>query len=259
VALFRRGTAGLLASYGGLEIIAQVLNNEGALSIAQKEKPDVVLMQVQMCFERSRESLEKLREISPAPKVIIVTMFEEPRYVRELMDLGTSAYLLKSASVAYLTGAVRAAVFDPEGHHVVVGMPQQMIEEVEGGSGGVLTVREMEILLLVARGLSNGQRARSLSVSEATVKRHLANAYPKMGVASRSQAVRKALFEHWITIEDFTRRRSGRKKTAVGESRNPSSRPTRGEPRPLIIPATQDQPLGLLDHPEQVFDRHALF
>lgn len=191
-------------------------------------------------------------------------MFEEPRYVRELMDLGTSAYLLKSTSVAHLTGAVRAAVFDPEGNQVVVGMPQLMIEEVEGGSGGVLTVREMEILLLVARGLSNGQIARSLSVSEATVKRHLANAYPKMGVASSSQAVRKALFEHWITIEDFTRRRSGRKKTAVGESRNPSSSssssscPTRGKPRPLIIPATQDQPLGLLDHPEQVFDRHAL-
>jgi DNA-binding NarL/FixJ family response regulator len=55
--LFRRGIAGLLASYGGLEIIAQVLNDEGALSIAQKEKPDVVLMQVQMPFERSRESL----------------------------------------------------------------------------------------------------------------------------------------------------------------------------------------------------------
>jgi DNA-binding NarL/FixJ family response regulator len=141
--LFRRGIAGLLGSYGGLEIIAQVLNDEGALSIAQKEKPDVVLMQVQMPFERSRESLEKLREISPAPKVVLVTMFEEPRYVRELMDLGTSAYLLKSASVAHLIGAVRTAVFDPEGHHVVVGMPLLIIEEVEGGSGGVLTVREM--------------------------------------------------------------------------------------------------------------------
>jgi DNA-binding NarL/FixJ family response regulator len=70
-------------------------------------------------------------------------MFEEPRYVRELMDLGTSAYLLKSASVAHLIGAVRTAVFDPEGHHVVVGMPLLIIEEVEGGSGGVLTVREM--------------------------------------------------------------------------------------------------------------------
>jgi ATP/maltotriose-dependent transcriptional regulator MalT len=78
-----------------------------------------------------------------------------------------------------------------------------MLEEAEDGSGGVLSVREMEILLLVARGLSNRQIASALTVTEATVKRHLANAYPKMGVASRGAAVRKALFENWITIEDF--------------------------------------------------------
>src|SRR5918995_685298 len=203
--LFRQGLARLLASYGGLEIIAQVPNDREALRLAQEENPDVVVMQVQMPFERSKESLRKMSRISPAPKVVIVTMFEEPRYVRELMDLGASAYLLKSVSVEHLAGAVRAAVFDPKGHHVVVGMPQEMIKEVEEGSGGVLTVREMEILLLVARGLSNRQIASSLMLSEATVKRHLANAYPKMGVFSRGEAVRKALFENWVTIEDITK------------------------------------------------------
>src|ERR687889_1668810 len=201
--LFRQGLAGLLDAYGGLEIIAQVPNDQEALRLAQQEKPDVVLMQVQMPFDRAKESLSKIREISPAPKVVIVTMFEEPRYVRELMELGASAYLLKSVSVDHLTGAVRAAVFDPEGHHVVVGMPREMIEEVEQGSGSVLSAREMEILLLVARGLSNRQIARALMVSESTVKRHLANAYPKMGVSSRGEAVRHALFENWITIEDI--------------------------------------------------------
>jgi DNA-binding NarL/FixJ family response regulator len=202
--LFRQGLAGLLAAYGGLEIIAEVPNDGAALTLAQEEKPDVVVMQVQMPFERSKESLRKMREISPPPKVVIFTMFEEPRYVRELVELGASAYLLKSVSVEHLLGVVRAAVFDPEGHHVVVGMPRRMIEEVEEGSGGVLSVREMEVLVLVARGLSNHQIASSLMVSEATVKRHLANAYPKMGVASRGEAVRKALFENWITIEEIT-------------------------------------------------------
>jgi DNA-binding NarL/FixJ family response regulator len=203
--LFRQGLAGLLASYGGLKIIAEVPNDQEALRLAQQEKPDVVLMQVQMPFERAKESLLKMRDISPSPKVVLVTMFEEPRYVRELMDLGASAYLLKSVSIEHLTGAIRAAVFDPEGHHVVVGMPQGMIKEVEEGSGGVLSAREMEILLLVARGLSNGQIASLLTLSEGTVKRHLANAYPKMGVVSRGGAVRKALFENWITIEDITK------------------------------------------------------
>ena len=202
--LFRQGLAGLLASYGNLKIIAQVPNDQEALRLAQEEKPDVVIMQVQMPFERSKETLLKMRDISPAPKVVLVTMFEEPHYIRGLMELGASAYLLKSVSVEHLTGAIRAAVFDPEGHHVVVGMPQEMIEEVEEGSGGVLTIREMEILVLVARGLSNRQIASSLMVSEATVKRHLANAYPKMGVSSRGEAVREALFKNWITIEDVT-------------------------------------------------------
>ena len=122
--LFRQGLAGLLDAYGGLEITAQVPNDEQALKLAQQTKPDVVLMQVQMPFERSKESLLKMREISPAPKVVLVTMFEEPRYIRELMELGASAYLLKSVSVEHLTGAVRAAVFDPKGNHVVVGLPQ---------------------------------------------------------------------------------------------------------------------------------------
>src|SRR5215212_1829334 len=183
--LFRQGLAGLLGSYGGLEIVGEVPNDQEALRLAQEEKPDVVIMQVQMPFQRAKESLLKMREISPAPKVVIVTMFEQPRYVRDLMSLGASAYLLKSVSVEHLTGAVRAAVFDPEGHHVVVGMPREMIEQVEEGSGGVLSAREMEILLLVARGLSNGQIASLLTLSEGTVKRHLANAYPKMGVSSR--------------------------------------------------------------------------
>jgi DNA-binding NarL/FixJ family response regulator len=202
--MFRQGLAGLLASYGGLEIIAEVPNDEAALRLAQDEKPDVVIMQVQMPFERSKESLLKMSRISPAPKVVIVTMFEEPRYVRELMNLGASAYLLKSVSVEHLTGAVRAAVFDPKGHNVVVGLPREMLEEAEDGSGGILSVREMEILLLVARGLSNRQIASALTLSEATVKRHLANAFPKMGVTSRGEAVRHALFENWITIEDIT-------------------------------------------------------
>ena len=202
--MFRQGLGRLLASYGGLEVVGEVPNDEEALALAQEEKPDVVVMQVQMPFERAKESLLKMSQISPSPKVVVVTMFEEPRFVRELMRLGASAYLLKSVSVEHLTGAVRAAVFDPEGQHVVVGMPRGMIEAVAEGSEGVLSVREMEVLLLVARGLSNRQVGSSLGLSETTIKRHLANAYPKMGVASRGEALRKALSEGWITIQHVT-------------------------------------------------------
>ncbi len=172
-----------------------------------------------------------MRDISPAPKVVIVTMFEEPRYMRDLMELGASAYLLKSITVEHLTEAVRAAVLDPEGQNVVVGMPRAMAELARDGTGGVLSVREMEILVLVARGLSNRQIASLLTVSEGTVKRHLANAYPKMGVTSSRGAVRKALFEgrpfSRIGSPSKTlrnRMRSKKKNTTTGDRPKPSSR-----------------------------------
>jgi DNA-binding NarL/FixJ family response regulator len=202
--LFREGLAGLLAASGGLEVVGEVPNDEGALALAQEKKPDVVIMQVQMPFERAKESLRQMRSTSPSTKVVVVTMFEEPRYVRELMELGASAYLVKSASVEHLMTAIRVAVFDPTSRNVVVGMPRALLEEAQEGMNSVLSARELEILLLAARGLSNRQIAASLTVAEATVKRHLANAYHKMAVSSRGEAVRKALSEDWITIHEVT-------------------------------------------------------
>ena len=89
--LFRQGLAAVLASYGGMEVVAEVPNGAEALGLAREKKPDVVVMQVQMPFEKAKESLRQLRSASPPPKVVVVTMFEEPRYLRELMELGASA------------------------------------------------------------------------------------------------------------------------------------------------------------------------
>jgi ATP/maltotriose-dependent transcriptional regulator MalT len=95
-------------------------------------------------------------------------------------------------------------MLDPLSENAVVGMPGQMLKGTEEGVESVLSARELEILLLAARGLSNHQIASSLRLSEATVKRHLANIYPKMGVASRGEAAREALMRDWITIEEIT-------------------------------------------------------
>jgi ATP/maltotriose-dependent transcriptional regulator MalT len=83
-------------------------------------------------------------------------------------------------------------------------MPREMLEGTQEGADGVLTARELEILLLVARGLSNERIASSLHLAEGTVKRHLANVYQKMGVHSRGQASKEALLRDWITIEEIT-------------------------------------------------------
>jgi DNA-binding NarL/FixJ family response regulator len=204
--MFRQGIASVLADYGGMEVVGQTDNDEGAVELARLTKPDVVLMQVQMPIPWARENLRRMREIAdPAPKVIIVTMIEDPREVRELMDLEASAYIVKSASTEHLVAAVRTAILDPKSkNNVVVGMPRALLEETEGGSEGVLSGRELEILLLASRGLSNRQIAAKVYLAEGTVKRHLTNTYHKMGVGSRGEATRMALYEEWITIHDVT-------------------------------------------------------
>jgi DNA-binding NarL/FixJ family response regulator len=130
-------------------------------------------------------------------------MLESPRYVRGLSGVGASAYLLKTASAEHLIAAVRAAVLAPEGGDAVVGMPRSLLEEGEEGAEGALTARELEVLLLASRGLSNGRIASLLHIAEGTVKRHLANVYEKMGVRSRGEAAREALLRDWITVEEI--------------------------------------------------------
>ena len=202
--MFRQGLAGILSSYGAMEVVAEVPNDADALTLARELSPDVVVMQVQMPFERATETLREMRSFPDPPKVVIVTMFESPRYVRGLAEVGASAYLLKSDSADHLVAAVRAAVLDPGGGDVVVGMPRALLGRAEGGSEGTLSARQLEILLLAARGLPNGRIASSLRISEATVKRHLANVYEQMGVHSRGEAAREALLRDWITIEEIT-------------------------------------------------------
>jgi DNA-binding NarL/FixJ family response regulator len=202
--MFRQGLAGVLASYSGMEVVAEAPNDADALELARELSPDVVIMQVQLPFSRAVETLEAMRSFPHPPKIVIVTMFESPRFIRELTGVGVSAYLLKTTSADHLVAAVRAAVFDPGSENTVIGMPPEMLEETGRGAEGVLSARELEILLLVARGLSNVQIASSLHLAEATVKRHLANVYIKMGVHSRGEASREALLREWITIEEVT-------------------------------------------------------
>lgn len=202
--MFRQSLARLLASYEDLEVVGETTNDEQAVALAREKRPDVVVMEVQVPLERAKDSLRRMLEISPPPKIVIATMFEGPHYMREMLDLGVSAYVVKTSSVEHLIGAICNAVFDPEGKNVVLGMPREALENAEGRLEGVLTGREMEILVLATRGFSNRQIASRLHLAEATVRRHLANAYRKLGVRSRGEAMLKVLCEGWVTIRDVS-------------------------------------------------------
>jgi DNA-binding NarL/FixJ family response regulator len=207
--MFREGLASMLASSYAeeVEVVGKTDTGEEAVTLAQKERPDVVIMQVDEALEKAKSTLGQILRVGSTspPKVIILTMFEKPQILREVMKLGPNSFVHKSASVEELFSALRSTVNDPSGENVVMMMPQGALQESEDGAGAdVLTKRELEVLVLAARGMSNRKIAHYLGLSDGTVKRHLANIYPKMGVSSRGEAVRKALDNEWLTIHEIT-------------------------------------------------------
>jgi two-component system nitrate/nitrite response regulator NarL len=118
--------------------------------------------------------------------------------------MGIDAYIHKSSSSEELLATIDVASREPAGENVVVSMPRGLLERMGEEPVGTLSERETEIMVLAARGLTNNQISEELNISEATVKRHLANVYQKIGVRSRSEAVRKALMEQWIGLAEIT-------------------------------------------------------
>lgn len=206
--MFRQGLREMLSTDEEMLVVGEAGNSSEAVALAAEEKPDVVILDVEMPGMGAAGALEGLLALSPAPKVLIVSMYDSPRLVRDLLGRGASGYLVKSASLEELLTAVRQAVHNPrgkKGENVILAISRSILEQVEEEDGGGISRREQEILLLAARGLSNRQIAGALHISEGTVKRHLANIYQKMGVGSRSEATKKALSEGWITAGDLTR------------------------------------------------------
>ncbi len=205
--MFRQGLKEMLTTDEDVEVVAEADNGREAIALARELRPDVVILDVEMPVMGAAEAMDAMLKLSPTPRILIVTMFDNPRLVRELLGRGASGYLVKSASLQELLAAVRAAARSPAGpggKNVILAVPREVLQRVEGRDEDEPSRRELEILLLAARGLSNRQIAASLTISEATVKRHLANLYAKMGVSSRGEATRKALSEGWFTARDVT-------------------------------------------------------
>jgi DNA-binding NarL/FixJ family response regulator len=205
-AMVREGMAEMLSLNEDIEIVAQAGDGREAIELARETSPDVVLLDVEMPVMGAQAALKQLLKLSPPPKVVIVTVFADRRLVRELLGLGASAFLAKSASSRDLLAAVRSVAHVPLGtpDTVTVTVPREEYDAEEPAEN-TLSRREVQILRLVARGAGNREVADSLHLSESTVKRHLSNIYDKLGVNTRGEAVSKAVSEGWISSWDIAR------------------------------------------------------
>ena len=191
--LVRQGIAAMLAKADDLQIVGEARTGREAVEYARRELPDVILMDVRMPDMDGLEATKKIKEERPRTAVVMLTMHENPAYLREAVRAGAAGYLLKDVSREELVDAFIES-------QMLKGMLSEM--KPQGpvpAAARNLTKREREILSLVAEGMSNREIAERLVLSPETVKSHVAAILEKLGVSDRTQAaiyaVRNGLVE----------------------------------------------------------------
>ena len=203
-AMFREGLESILASRGGVEVVGTSSTGPEAAERVRWTRPDVIVTQLDMQPKTAEEIVSGLREASPHSRIVVLTLWDNLRYLQAIARMGIDAYLHKSSSAKELIATIGSVARDPGGGNAVISMPRALLERLGDEPAGALSERETEVVVLAARGLSNRMIGKELQLAEATVKRHLANIYQKVGVRSRNEAVRKALMEQWIGIHEIT-------------------------------------------------------
>ena len=195
-AMVRSGFAMVLSVEDDIEVVGEASDGLQALEQARASRPDVVLMDVQM---PRMDGIEATRQLvaEDLGHVVIVTTFDRDDYLFDALDAGASGFLLKNAGPEQLLDAVRAAgrghaLLAPEVTRRVIGQrsgARATVARTQPAELSRLTAREREVLVLLARGLSNGEIAGSLVLGEATVKTHVSNVLAKLHLRDRVQAV----------------------------------------------------------------------
>lgn len=198
--LLRDAAAEILRKAGGIDVIGEVSNGAEAIALAVRTRPDVILLGVSMPLMNIEDVVVAIRRASPSSRVVILSMFDDSRLVKVLFSLGASGHISKASTRDELVAVVRAVANAPT--QAMLSPPRAPAESIQAGSA-VLTRREAEVLVLLCRGMSNRSIAEVLTLSEGTVKRHIANMYAKLKVGSRGAAIRRALSEELVELHDI--------------------------------------------------------
>ena len=199
-ALVREGLMTLLAAAPGIEPVAAAIDGEQAVALCARHRPDVVLMDLRMPNVDGVEATRRIRAAQPDTEVVVLTTHADEESILDALNAGARGYLTKDAGITEISRAVHAAaahqaLLDPLVQSRLIaaaGSARPRPAPAPSSLPDELTPREAEVLKLIAAGLSNGEIASTLVVSEATVKTHINHVFSKIGARDRAQAVHYA-------------------------------------------------------------------
>jgi DNA-binding NarL/FixJ family response regulator len=187
----RDGLRGMLAGEADFEVVGEAASGTAALALCERERPDVVLMDLQMPEMDGATATAEIAARFPGTRVLVLTTYDTDADILRAVEAGATGYLLKDAPKEQLFPAIRAAA---RGETVLApSVAARLVNRMRVPAEEALTAREVEVLELVARGSSNADIAATLFISEATVKTHLLHVFAKLGVDDRTAAVVAAM------------------------------------------------------------------
>lgn len=207
--LFRQGTRNLIENEEDIEVVGEAVNGKEAIEMVEKLKPDIVLMDISMPEVNGIEATKRIKIIRPSTAVIILTAYDNDKYISALLEAGAAGYLLKNVRGTELINAIRSVFTGESVLHPVIA--QKVLSRFASDKGKhepvqdiEISERELEILKLAAKGMSNQDIADSVFVSRRTVQTHLANIFRKMDVSSRTEAVLRSIKTGLLSIDDLS-------------------------------------------------------
>ena len=187
----REGLRGMLEAEPDLTVVGEAGSGDEAVAVNLARAPDVILMDLRMPGLDGVGATRRILADTPQRRVVVLTTYETDADILRAVEAGAAGYLLKDASRADLAGAVRAAA---RGETVLApSVAGKLVAQVRNPAPPALSTREVEVLRLVARGLTNAEVGRALHISEATVKTHLLRVFGKLDVSDRTAAVTTAM------------------------------------------------------------------
>ena len=195
-ALLRTGVANIINHEADLQVVAEAGDGVEALEAYDRHQPDVTLLDLRMPVMEGVEVVRRLRERDPKARVIVLTTYDTDDEISRALKAGAKAYVLKDISAEDLVGCIRNVL---AGKTYIA--PAAAAKLAEGVTRVQLTPREMASLKLLADGKANKEIATALDISERTVKTHLAHLFEKLGVTSRTEAIKVATRRGLVRLE----------------------------------------------------------